>query len=134
MHAHHVITNYDHEHVHERSSGLSWSMKFAHMREIATALGQAKPSRVFFLRYEDICDNAKGVMDALRTWLPTLQGFDITKLPSSPSNNRRLSHELMSIPDYCRQIALPSWPKLPFMSVDPDAMRLLGYFGYLLGL
>ena len=75
--------NYDHEHVHERSSGLSWSMKFAHMREIATALGQAKPSRVFFLRYEDICDDAKGVMDALRTWLPNstrFRHYEVTQL------------------------------------------------------
>lgn len=73
---------------------------------------------VFVLRYEDLCSRPQKTVAALERWLPEIGKLDINAKPlgkkektQERTRTKRHAHDSsLTIPEYCKQIAMPSWP------------------------
>jgi hypothetical protein len=102
---------------------------------------------VFLLRYEDLCVRPETSAAALERWLPKMGKLNVnarsTPNKQPPQKDPAHDHDgTRTIPEYCEQIAVPSWPvqsNIDVTKADGMPGRYLGgssindlmnFFGY----
>lgn len=125
-----------------KKDGPQFFGRLALMKQIVKEFGKD----VFLLRYEDLCVRPKQTAAALERWLPKIGNLNVNARSKKTKRRTHIdSHheDSLTIPEYCTQIALPSWPIASnihiskadgvaghYLKDESSINNLMNFFGY----